>query len=187
MKKIFEILDQSEKKITGVLCLLLLAALFFLFFIAIGEKRAYFRALDFLSGDKASYEKLSREQSQKEEEWLSWQEASSDMDEIRAKYFYKNNDVFQQIRIDLQKILNQIGIHVSQIKYDYTELEKNKNVKKVMVGFNLKGSYFSLKRFLNSVEEFPKFLVIEKIDFINIETQGGVLELRILLAAYYES
>jgi len=57
----------------------------------------------------------------------------------------------------------------------------------VMVSFNFKGSYFSLKRFLSSVEEFPKFLIIEKIDFINIETQSGILGLRILLAGYYES
>lgn len=187
MKEIFEILDQKERRIIGLLCLLLLAALFSLFFIAIGEKRAYFRTLDSLSVKKKDYEKLSREQDLKEKEWQRWQEAPSDMDEIRAKYFYKDNDVFQQVRLDLQKIFNQTGIRVSQKKYDYAELEKSENVKRVVVSFNLKCSYFSLKRFLSSVEQFPKFLIIEKIDFINIETQGGVLGLRILLVGYYES
>lgn len=187
MKEIFNILDQKEKKVIGLLCLLLLVALFSLFFTAIGEKKTYFRTLDSFSAKKKNYEKLSKEQNQKEKEWLRWQEARSDMEEIRAEYFYKDNDVFQQIRLDLKKIFNQAGIHVSQIKYDYAELEKNENVKKVMVIFNFKGSYFYLRRFLSSVEEFPKFLIIEKIDFINIETQKGVLGLRIILVAYYES
>lgn len=186
MKEIFNILDQKERKIIGLLSLLLLGALFFLFFSAIGEKGSYFHSLDSFSKKKKDYENLSKDQSQKEGEWLRWQEARKDMDEIRAKYFYKDNDTFQQIRLDLQKIFNQAGIHVSQFKYDYAQLE-NENVNKVIVSFNLKGSYFSLKRFLNSVEEFPKFLIIEKIDFLNIEAQGGLLGLRILLAGFYES
>jgi len=56
-----------------------------------------------------------------------------------------------------------------------------------LISFDIKGSYLSLKRFIHSVEEFPKFLLIEKIDFLNIDARGNVLELRVVLAGYYES
>jgi len=184
MREIFNILDQKERKVIGFLCLLVLGALFLLFIVALGEKRNYFQTLHSLADKKESHQKFIQTQNQKKEEWLRWQEAGHDIDKIGENYFYKDNDVFQQIRLDLRKIFNQAGIHASRIKYDYAEIEDNK-VKKVNVSFNLRGSYFSLKRLLDAVEEFPKFLFIEEINFLNIEAQGGTLELRILLAGYY--
>ncbi|MFP4081461.1 MAG: hypothetical protein ACLFVG_01755 [Candidatus Aminicenantes bacterium] len=186
MKELFNILDQKERRIIGLCCLLLLAAFFFLLFGAVGEKRIYIKTLNTISEKEENHHRLSQEKEQKKEEWLKWQNAGRDIQEIKAKYFYKDNDVFQQVRSDLREIFHQAGIHVSQIIYDYAEHESEK-VKKVIVSFNLKGSYFSLKRFLNVVEQFPKFLILEKINFLNIEAQGGVLELRIILAGYYES
>lgn len=186
MREIFNILNQKERKVIGVLCLLVLVALFLLFYVALGEKRTYLQTFNSFTDMKENQEKIIRTQNQKKEEWFRWQEAGRDIDEIGEKYFYKDNDVFQQIRLDLQKIFNQAGIGVSRIKYDYAEIE-DKKVKKVNVSFNLRGSYFSLKRFLNAVEKYPKFLIIEEINFLNIEAQGGTLELRILLAGYYAS
>lgn len=186
MKEIFDILDQKERKTLGLLSLLILLSIFFLFFMAIGEKKSYFQNLESLSNKKESHKKISIAEDKKESEWLRWQEARLDIDEIREKYLYKNNDIFQQVRVDLQKIFQQSRIHIFQIRYDYAEL-KTEGVKKVTVSFNLKGSYFSLKRFLNSIETFPKFLIVEKVDFLNIEAKGKGLELRISLAGYYES
>lgn len=186
MKEIFNSLDQKERKAIGLLCLLVLLALLFLFFIALEEKRTYHHTLNATVEIKENLEKLNSIKNQKEEEWLRWQGAGQDIEEIRAKYLYKDNDVFQQMRLDLQKIFNQAGIQVSRIKYDYAEIEDEK-IKKVDVSFNLRGSYFSLKRFLNAVEEFPKFLIVEEVNFLNIESQAGILELRILLTGYYES
>jgi hypothetical protein len=37
------------------------------------------------------------------------------------------------------------------------------------------------------VEEVPKFLFIERIDFLDIDTARDALELRVVLAGYYES
>lgn len=184
MREIFNILDPKERKIIGVLCLLVLMALFLLFIVALGEKRTYRQALHSFADKKENHQKFIQTQNQKKEEWLRWQEAEYDIDEIGKNYFFKDNDVFQQIRHDIRKILNQAGVRVYRIKYDYTEIE-DKKVKKMNVSFNLRGSYFSLKRFLDAVEEFPKFLMIEEINFLNIEAQQGTLELRILLAGYY--
>jgi hypothetical protein len=60
-------------------------------------------------------------------------------------------------------------------------------IKKVSATFNLRGSYVSLKRFIHTVEEFPKFLLIERIDFLDIDTARDALVLRVVLAGYYES
>ena len=53
------------------------------------------------------------------------------------------------------------------------------------MSFGATGSYLSLKRFFNAVENHPVFLVIERIDFSDIDTQRGKLELRMELAGYY--
>jgi hypothetical protein len=44
-----------------------------------------------------------------------------------------------------------------------------------------------LKGLIQLVEEFPKFLIVEKIDFLEIDDRSSILELKIVLAGYYES
>ncbi len=89
------------------------------------------------------------------------------------------------MRIDIQRILTQARIPSSQKKYNYTEYTKEK-INKMSLSFNVRGTYQSLKKFIQAVEEFPKFLIVEKIDFLDIDAAGGVLELKIVLAGYYE-
>jgi len=186
MKKLFNILEDKERRIIVLLCLLLVLPLGFFLLVARGERSGYFQNLESLSIKKQNFEALTSNQDQQEEEWSRWQEAKQDIVDIRENYYYKDNDVFEQIRVDLREIFNQAAIRVSRLKYDYAELKKG-NVKKVIVIFELRGAYFSLKKFMNLVENFPKFLIIEKIDFLNIESESGVLELRISMAGYYES
>ena len=185
MKEIFDILSEKEKRTLGWFCLLLIVPVVFLLFIAGGERRAYSGLLESLSTQKKNYQSLAAENIQKEKEWLRWQEAVKDIEEIRGKYFYKDNNVFEELRGDLEKIFSQTGVYASRKNYDYSQLRKGA-LEKVIVNFDWKGSYPSLKRFLDSVEKFPKFLIVEKIDFLNIEAQSGMLELKMTLAGYYE-
>ena len=110
------------------------------------------------------------------------------MDELKKTYFYDDDkEGFERLRLDLEQLLSKARINVSsRKKYDYVEF-KGETIKKVNITFDIKGSYLSLKRFIHSVEEFPKFLLIEKVDFLNIDAGGNVLELRVVLAGYYES
>ncbi len=186
MKELFSIFDQREKKTLTLLSLLVVIVFLFLVVFALGEKRSYFRNLDYLTSAKEKLEEANQKAKEKKEEWLSWEEAKQDIQKIGEKYFYKDNDVFRQIRVDLKKIFQKSGLAISQLKYDYAQL-KTGRVKKVGVSFNLKGSYYSLKKFLNSVETFPKFFMIERIDFLNISSGGTELELRISLVGYYDS
>jgi len=185
MKEIFDILSKEEKRILGWFCLLVLVPLFFLIVIARGERRAYYRTLDSLAAKERILQDLVSKNEKRGKEWLRWQEAVQDIKEIRETYFYKDNDVFEELRGDLEKIFSQSGVRASRKNYDYAGLKKG-DLKKVIVTFDWKGSYSALKRFLHSVEKFSKFLMVEKIDFLTIDSQSGMLELKVALAGYYE-
>lgn len=185
MKEIFDLLSEKERRTVGWLCLLLVVPLVFLLFIARGERQAYVRTLEDVSVKEKTYQELVSRNSEKEKEWLRWQEAVRDKKDISEKYFYKDNNAFEELRKNLEKIFNQIGVYASRKNYDYADLRKG-NLKKVIASFDWKGTYPSLKRFLHAVEKFPKFLIVEKIDFLNIDSQSGMLELKVTLAGYYE-
>jgi len=44
-----------------------------------------------------------------------------------------------------------------------------------------------LKRLLDLIERLPRFLHADKIDFLSIGKQPGMLDLKIGLAGYYEN
>lgn len=188
MKKIFDLLDDKEKKTLIVLCVMITGVVLFLLLISLSQRRSYFNALSSHTAKQRDYEELNKTKIENEEEWIRWQEARGDMDELKKTYFYDDDkEGFEQLRLDLEQLLSKARINVSsRKKYDYVEF-KGETIKKVNVTFDIKGSYLSLKRFIHSVEEFPKFLLIEKVDFLNIDAGGNVLELRVVLAGYYES
>jgi Tfp pilus assembly protein PilO len=188
MRKIFDLLDDKEKKTLVVLCIMIAAVVLFLLLISLSQRKSYFSALSSQTAKQRGYDELNKTKIEKEGEWIRWQEARRDMDELEKTYFYDDDkEGFERLRLDLEQLLSKARINVSsRKKYDYVEF-KGETIKKVNITFDIKGSYLSLKRFINSVEEFPKFLLIEKVDFLNIDAGGNVLELRIVLAGYYES
>jgi len=185
MKEIFDILNRKERRVLLLLCFLAAVALVFYFTVASAERNTYFRSRVYLSEKQKDLQNVILSREEKKQEWLKWEETCKDMIELKEKHFYNEEDGIKSLRNDLQRIFNESGIWVSPIKYDYSEFEKEK-IKKVKISFIIAGSYFSLKKFIHSLEQFPKFLVIEKIDFPGIDSQGRQ-ELRVSLAGYYES
>lgn len=186
MKEIFDFLDDKDKKRLGFLSIFLTVGVLFLLFISLPQRSGYIRTLSSFTGIQRDYQQVDKTKMEKEGEWLMWQETRRDMEELKTEYFYDDKEGIRQLRLDLEQLLDKSGFYVPRKKYDYIEFNTEK-VKKVIVSFNLKGSYLALKRFINTVEGFPKFLVIEKIDFLNIDVARGDLELKITLAGYYES
>ena len=90
----------------------------------------------------------------------------------------------KELRTDLQHILDTSRIQYGRIKFDYVFFEKEK-IQQVNVEFTVTGRYMSLKNFIHAVESFPKFLVIERIDFLDIDPQGLGIKLKIQLAGYH--
>ncbi|UCC38248.1 MAG: hypothetical protein JSV96_10390 [Candidatus Aminicenantes bacterium] len=186
MKETFDLLSDREKKILGLPCLFLGVVLLFLLVISLPQRGSYFRALSSQSAKQGEYEQVNTTVIEKKEEWLRWQEASRDIEDIGKKYFYKEKDGFNQLRLDLEQILSKARMRIlGRKRYDYAEYEQER-VKKVNISFNLSGSYMALKQIIDTVERFPKFLVIEKIEFLDIDPARGDLELRVILAGYYE-
>lgn len=185
MKEIFNLLDDREKRGLRFLGILLIGVVLFLLLISLPQKRSYLNTLTSLNDKQASYIQLNKVSQEKKREWLNWQEAFDDMEELKTEYFYNEEDVIKQLRLDLEQIFNEAQFRVSQIRFDYSEFKKEK-IKKVSASFDIRGTYLSLKRFINTVEKFPKFLMIEKIDFLEIDAGGRVLKLKIILAGYFE-
>lgn len=186
MKKLIDSMDGKERKIIGFLCLLLVVQMFFLLVVSIPLKGSYFRALSSLKSKQENYHQALKTNLEKKEEWLIWKQTLRDMEELKKKYFYDDEKGLQELRLDLQRIFQDTGIRITRLRYDYAEIKTGK-VKRVNVSFNLRGPYVFLKEFIHAVEVLPKFLVIEKIDFLDINTIRGELELKVILAGYYET
>ncbi|MGD2246463.1 MAG: hypothetical protein PVI11_07960 [Candidatus Aminicenantes bacterium] len=184
MKVLFDLFTSKERKILGLLCLLLGLALVFYAAVGLGMKRSYYRSLDILSAAKRDLQSAESSRTKKESESSKWIQAQEDIQELRQKYFYTKEDWVKELRIDIQRILDESRIQYGRKKYDYVLFEKE-NIKKVHVDFSVTGRYASLKRFIHAVENFPKFLLIERIDFQDIDPQGRGIKLRIQLAGYY--
>ena len=195
MRELFNLLEENEKKGLRVLGVLLVVSVLFLLLVSFPQKKSSIRALFRLESKKSEHQNFNGMTQEKEKKWRLWEGAYRDIDELRKSHFYSGKDAVKQMRLDIQRILSQARIPSSQKKYSYTEFRKEKIIKATicpsdlicpMYRFNVRGTYQTLKKFIQSVEEFPKFLIVEKIDFLDIDDAGGVLELKIVLAGYYE-
>ena len=187
MKELFDLLEKNERKILVLLCVFFTAALIFHQGFALKQKKAFSysaESLPILQKEFANVKELNREIKMK---WLQWDETRQDIADIEKKYFYKRNKNINRLRLDLEKIIMAARIRViSDLTFDYADWGEEK-LKRVSVHFTIAGRYVALKRFIHQVEIHPKFLMIERIDFRNIDTQSGRIELQIELAGYYEN
>ncbi len=185
MRELFNRLEENEKKVLRVLSVLLGISVLFLLLMSFPQRGSSVRNLSRLERKQGEYQHFNGITQEKAQEWRLWQGAYRDINELKKSHFYSGVDAVKQMRIDIQRILTQARIPSSQKKYNYTEYTKEK-INKMSLSFNVRGTYQSLKKFIQAVEEFPKFLIVEKIDFLDIDAAGGVLELKIVLAGYYE-
>lgn len=179
-------LDERDRKWLGILTALLAISLVFLLFVSLRERNSYYRTARTHTVEKENFEKVKEARAESERQWRLWEEAKQDYDVLKTDYFYRERDVIEAFMQDLRNVFSESGIYVSRIKYDYVDIGKVK-MRKINATFNFSGSYLMLKRFLGVVERFPKFLILEKIDFVDIADGGNSLELKIILAGYYEN
>ncbi|NIM90981.1 MAG: type 4a pilus biogenesis protein PilO [Candidatus Aminicenantes bacterium] len=184
MKETFDSLSQKEMKVLRIFSALLILVLLVMAFMALKERNAYSRSLSSLSSKQREFQEFDRGRRQEEKEWQRWEKALRDIEELEASYFYDDQKEPNQLRLDLRKIFRKSRMNVSRIKYTYAQLDIEK-IKKVSISFNISGSYFSMKRFINSVEKLPRFLMVEKIDFLDTSADGNFLTLKMSLAGYY--
>ena len=187
MKELFDLLDRNERKILILLCVVLAVALIFHFGFAVKQKKDYSHSTESLPNQQKEFAKMKELNREIKAEWLSWDEAKRDIAEIEKNYLYSENEKINQLRLDLREIFRAAKVRViSDLLFDYADWD-DERLKKVRVNFTMAGFYFALKRFIHQVEIHPKFLMIERIDFRDIDTQTGRVELQVELAGYYEN
>jgi Tfp pilus assembly protein PilO len=187
MKELFDLLEAKERQFLAALCILLAAVLIFYSGFALKAKRVYFRSVESLPSQQEEYERIKDKNSEKKRERMMWNEARQDVAHIEEKYFYREDGNINELREDLREILRNAQIQVtSDLRFEYSEFE-GREMNTVKVSFRMTGFYFALKKLLYSIEQYPKFIMVERIDFLDIDTQSGMIELRIELMGYYES
>lgn len=186
MNGLFSALDEKERTKLRSLSLFVLIALFVLIFFSFGQRRSYRLSLERLQGMNNTAAAAEAKRAESAAQWAKWPEAYQGIKDTKEKYCYREGEEVSVLRRDLEKIFSEAGITTRSYRYNYAGLGKQK-IGKINVTFTFVGSYPILKRFLQTLEQFPKFLLLEKIDFVKIGGDGTVLELRIVLAAYYAS
>jgi hypothetical protein len=185
MNEIFEQLRQKERRVLVVLCLLLSLALLFYIFIARGMKESYTQAQDRLTAQARNFQKVDAVRQENKAEWRRWSLALKDMEGFHTEYFYAGETISQDMRRDIVEIFQETGIPVPDIRYIYSE-GADRQMGGATATFQISGPYALIKRFIYAVELFPKFLIVEKVDFVDVQRQSGALKLKVTLAGYYE-
>lgn len=186
MKEYFSLLNEGERKKLRLLSLLLVVGVLFLVFVLFGQRRSFHSLQGRLLARQKVLTETEAKRAQSAGEWARWQGAYRDIAELEKTYFYQAGGDLQQLRLDLENVFAEAGLSARVLKYDYSRPGRE-TIDKVSISFTFIGSYAILKKFLEVVERLPKFLMVEKIDFARISGEGSILELRVVLAAYYES
>ncbi len=185
MKELVDKLTPAERTALSVLigAAILFAAVFIYTFLQ--DRPAARRAERNLAEVQANHRALSRQWQATGEDWTLWRQAVRDMGELKRTRFYSGENWYQDLRLDLQSIFDKAGISVSDVLFSYTDFAKE-GIRKINADFRFNGSYAALKILLFLVERHPRLLCVEKIDFQDIESAAGRLEMKITLTGYYE-
>ncbi len=185
MNALFDVLNRNEKKALGRLAIAVCLFLALGSVLALRQRNAYLAAREAMTGLSSGSRKAEAALARAKNEWQRWQDAHRDLESFRTTYFYDAKTCIPTLMQDIRRIFSQAGANVSQIAYDYGEMAKGQ-IGRIGLTFSYRGSYQELKRFLSIIERFPRFLTIEKIDFVTTGSDGGPLNLKISLAGYYE-
>ncbi|MFH1945611.1 MAG: hypothetical protein ABIK95_08310 [Acidobacteriota bacterium] len=185
IKGLYDRLNGREKLLFGAGIGLFAAALLFLFFIASHSKREYHRAMKQEQLVRQRVEALEQELSKRREALNTWDSALEDLQTLRDNHLYSREEALLQIRLDMEKIFQANDIFIPDLEYDY-ETSPDSGLGFIKLGFIMTTDYNRLKRFIHAVESFPRFLMLEKIDFLEIDSGSGRLRLKLHVTGCYE-
>lgn len=184
MNELIDILEPRQRRALALIAVLLTAAFVFLVMGSGRQRRLYHRIESELTAQKAAFD-LTKNGETEQSIWERWEATRRDIDELKEDFFYRQGEGIEALRNDLKRILDHAGLRVSQIKYDYVPFEKE-NMLQVRMTFRLSGYYIALKKFIHGIESFSGALLIEQIDFVDIDTQTGAIEVKVVLAGCYD-
>ena len=185
MKELIDLLTRRDRIFLGGLCLTLAVVLVFDVFFAGARKKAYFSASRSLSSARASLQTFEEGLKKRKEDVFNGLLTQKDLEDVKVHYLYSKEGNLTQARLDVERILQNSRIQSPALEYEY-EQAKNETIQTLYISFVISESYFKLRQFIHAVETFQKFIVLEKVDFLDVDADIGTFRLRITLAEYYE-
>ena len=185
MKELVSLLDLRERKavktvatIAGFVCAAALV-------LAVRAQVRAGRAAGRLGAAEIRAGAAARSRDEARREFENWRQAAADLRDLGSTWFYNSAKGAQEFRLDLGRIFEASSIIVPEITYNDLELVKGR-LRRTTAEFRMSGSYPMLRRLLEAVENHPRALHLEKVDFVDIGgAAAGVLVVRVVLAGYY--
>ena len=184
MRELIERWNSGERRAAKSLLALVAAAAALFLYTWLVERPSANRLVERRDGFARQVRTLEPQWRKTREERDLWRQAARDIDALRTTRLYSQAKGAQELRLDLQALFNAAGFAVDDLRFIYADFPKA-GVQKVNADFAFSGSYAALRVFLDRVERHSKFLYVEKVDFVDIGSQPGVLEMRITMAGYY--
>jgi hypothetical protein len=183
MKRLFSLLNSRERRtvrtaaaIAGIVCAALLI-------FALRAQVRSSRAEERLAAAEARNRDAGRNRDAARNELNRWAAAEADLRELGASWFYDPAKGIPGLRSDLGQVLETAGIIAPEIDYNALDLVKNR-LHRVLAEFRFRGSYLMLRRLLETVENHPRALHVDKIEFEDIGTEPGLVQVRVGVAGY---
>lgn len=110
------------------------------------------------------------------------QRAQRTRNDLLYRRFLPEDRGFPAVRDALETMAMQAGLRVQNFTYAY-EAVKIPPVQSLSVQFSLTGGYEQIRRFIQSIETAPQFLILESIR-LRSSQQGGGVELELALRTF---
>ena len=184
MKKLISLLNARERKTLQTAAVLAGAvAAVLLVFAGRAEVRAGREARRLAAAEERAREADRGLEAAKADDGR-WIQARADVRELGSKWLYDPAQGIPGFRYDLRQVFQTAGTAAPEIIYGEAELVRDR-LRRVTADFRLTGTYAFFRRLLETVESHPRALHVDKVEFEDIGTQPGLIQVRVTLAGYY--
>jgi Tfp pilus assembly protein PilO len=108
--------------------------------------------------------------------------AQQTRDDLLYRQFLPEDQGFPAVRDALETMALQAGLQVRNFSYTY-ETVKAPPLQGLSIQFSVTGGYEQIRRFIQSIETAPQFLILESIR-LRSSQQGGGVELELSLRTF---
>ncbi|MCS7313060.1 MAG: type 4a pilus biogenesis protein PilO [Acidobacteria bacterium] len=110
------------------------------------------------------------------------QRAQRTRDDLLYRQFLPEDRGFPTVRDALERMAMQAGLRLQNFTYTH-EAVRVPPVQSLSIQFSLTGGYEQIRRFIQSIETAPQFLILESIR-LRSSQQGGGVELELALRTF---
>jgi hypothetical protein len=183
IKDMIDLLSPFDRKTALVLGLLALSSVVFFLMVPLNKKNAYAEYQQTTTRNERRLTRLESDRTERGMQVNQWQQTEKDFQTLGDSYVYKKA-MPMEMRLDVEKILRDNGIKTPPIDYEYEDFP-DEGFKRVQMGFAITAPYYGLRKVIHAFETFPKFLVLERLEFLDIDDRGVSIRVRLRLAGYY--